>query len=69
LLDLETELRISKVIRNLNCKVTRVVIAHRLSSVRKTDHVYYLEDRKIKSSVSFEEVCKKSPDFDQQAKL
>ena len=64
LLDSETELRISKAIRNLKGKVTMAVIAHRSSTVRKTDHVYCLEDEKIKSSGSFEEVCKKSLDSD-----
>jgi len=68
-LDSETELRISKAIQNLKGKVTVVVIAHRLSTVRKADHVYYLEGGKIKASGSFEEVREKSPDFDKQAKL
>jgi ABC-type multidrug transport system fused ATPase/permease subunit len=68
-LDSETELKISKAIQNLRGKVTVVIIAHRLSTVRKADNVYYLEDGKIKASGSFEEVRKMSPEFDQQAKL
>ena len=68
-LDSETELKISKAIQNLRGKVTVVIIAHRLSTVRKADKVYYLEDGKIKASGSFEEVRKMSPEFDQQAKL
>jgi ABC-type multidrug transport system fused ATPase/permease subunit len=68
-LDSETELRISKAIQNLKGKVTVVIIAHRLSTVRKADHVYYLEDGKIKAFGSFEEVRKISPEFDKQAKL
>ena len=68
-LDSETELKISKAIQNLRGKVTVVIIAHRLSTVRKADKVYYLEDGKIKASGSFEEVRKISPEFDQQAKL
>ena len=68
-LDSETELKISKAIQNLKGKVTVVIIAHRLSTVRKADKVYYLEDGKIKASGSFEEVRKISPEFDQQAKL
>jgi ABC-type multidrug transport system fused ATPase/permease subunit len=55
--------------QNLKGKVTVVIIAHRLSTVREADHVYYLEDGKIKASGSFEEVRKISPEFDQQAKL
>jgi ABC-type multidrug transport system fused ATPase/permease subunit len=68
-LDSETELKISKAIQNLKGKVTVVIIAHRLSTVRKADHVYYLEDGKIKAFGSFEEVRKISPEFDKQAKL
>jgi ABC-type multidrug transport system fused ATPase/permease subunit len=68
-LDSETELKISKAIQNLKGKVTVVIIAHRLSTVRTADNVYYLEDGKIKASGSFEEVRKMSPEFDQQAKL
>ena len=68
-LDSETEQRISKAIQNLQGKVTVVIIAHRLSTVREADHVYYLEDGKIKASGSFEVVRKMSPGFDQQAKL
>ena len=68
-LDSETELKISKAIQNLKGKVTVVIIAHRLSTVRKANNVYYLEDGKIKASGSFEEVRKISPEFDQQAKL
>ena len=64
-----SELKISKAIQNLKGKVTVVIIAHRLSTVRKADNVYYLEDGKIKASGSFEEVRKISPEFDQQAKL
>jgi len=68
-LDSETEQRIGKAIQNLKGKVTVVIIAHRLSTVREADHVYYLEDGKIKASGSFEVVRKMSPGFDQQAKL
>jgi ABC-type multidrug transport system fused ATPase/permease subunit len=68
-LDSDTELRISRAIQNLKGKVTVVIIAHRLSTVRKADHVYYLEDGKIKAFGSFEEVRKISPEFDNQAKL
>ena len=68
-LDAETELRVSKAIQNLKGKVTVIVIAHRLSTVRKADCVYYLNQGKIHASGSFEDVRKISPEFDKQAKL
>ena len=46
-----------------------IVIAHRLSTVRKADCVYYLNQGKIHASGSFEDVRKISPEFDKQAKL
>ena len=68
-LDAETELRVSKAIQNLKGKVTVIVIAHRLSTVRKADCVYYLNQGKIHASGTFEDVRKISPEFDKQAKL
>jgi ABC-type multidrug transport system fused ATPase/permease subunit len=68
-LDAETELAISRAIAELKGDVTVVIIAHRLSTVRDADQVIYIEDGKILSNGSFEEVRKSVPNFDNQAKL
>ena len=50
-------------------QVTVILIAHRLSTVKQADKVVYLEDGKILSIGSFNEVRKNVPNFDKQASL
>ncbi len=45
------------------------MIAHRLSSVRNADKVVYLENGKIESIGTFDQVRSSVPDFDRQASL
>jgi ABC-type multidrug transport system fused ATPase/permease subunit len=45
------------------------MIAHRLSTVRNSDQVIYLEKGQIVAKGKFEEVRKAVPDFDHQAQL
>jgi len=68
-LDGETESEITRSIGKLRGKVTIVLIAHRLSTVRDADVVLYMDNGKIISTGTFEEVRKVIPDFDNQAKL
>ena len=68
-LDGETELEISRAINALKGETTVILIAHRLSTVRHSDKVYYLENGQIKASGTFDEVRSSIPDFDNQAKL
>ena len=66
-LDSSTEQLISSnVIANLN-GVTRVVVAHRLSTIINADRIYYISDGKILATGNFEEIRKQVPDFDRQA--
>ncbi len=68
-LDGETELRISNSIKSLRGEATVIVVAHRLSTVRDADTVFYLSEGKLLASGTFEEVRKGVPDFDNQARL
>jgi ATP-binding cassette subfamily C protein len=68
-LDSQTEQNITESILKLGGKVTVIIIAHRLSTVKNADSVAYLEDGKLKSVGSFEKVRGEVPDFDKQAKL
>ena len=68
-LDGEVEENITEALNKLRGSVTVVLIAHRLSTVRSSDLVIYLEDGKIRASGNFEEVRKKVPNFDRQAAL
>jgi ABC-type multidrug transport system fused ATPase/permease subunit len=68
-LDGQTESDLADALHNLKGKVTVVMIAHRLSSVRKVDAVVYLENGCVRASGTFEEVRTQVPNFDKQANL
>lgn len=68
-LDGETEAGISDSIQKMRGKVTVILIAHRLSTVKNADKVIYLESGRIISTGTFEDVRNSVKDFDRQAKL
>ena len=68
-LDGETEASISSAIDSLHGKTTVITIAHRLSTVRNSDQVVYIDKGEIVAVGTFNEVRSKVPDFDNQAKL
>jgi ABC-type multidrug transport system fused ATPase/permease subunit len=68
-LDGQTESDLADALHALKGKVTVVMIAHRLSSVRKVDKVVYLENGEVRSSGTFQQVRSEVPNFDQQANL
>ncbi len=68
-LDAQLELAVSDAITAIPYDVTTVIIAHRLSTVRKADQVIYLKDGQMVAKGNFEEVRNQVEDFDQQAKL
>ena len=68
-LDGETEANIADAIQKMKGKVTVIMIAHRLSTVREADKVIYMESGKIIATGKFEEVRSSVPDFDRQAQL
>ncbi len=68
-LDGITESYISESIQAMRGNVTVIMIAHRLSTVRQSDLVVYLDKGKVIATGSFNEVRIKVPNFDEQAKL
>jgi len=68
-LDSQTELNVAESILNLGGDTTIVIIAHRLSTVQKSNTVVYIDDGEIKSVGSFNKVRSDIPNFDLQAKL
>jgi ABC-type multidrug transport system fused ATPase/permease subunit len=68
-LDSETEGAITESLSKLQGNVTIIVIAHRLSTVRRADRVLYVENGKIRADGTFDAVRNSVPNFDQQAKL
>lgn len=67
-LDADTESRVSNYLLSLKGKLTLIVIAHRLSTVRHADRIVYLKAGKARGEGSFQTLRKLVPDFDKQAK-
>ena len=68
-LDAETESALTNAIQKLRGSTTLILIAHRLASVRNSDVVYYIDEGKLLSKGTFDEVRKTVPDFNAQANL
>jgi len=68
-LDGETESRIAESILGLKGKVTVIMIAHRLSTVRDADQVIYIENGQLIARGTFNQLRTQIPDFDKQARL
>ena len=68
-LDAETEAIVAEALDGLKGTVTIIVVAHRLSSVKKADKLIYLKEGKIISAGTFDEVKSSTPEFEHQVKL
>ena len=62
-LDGETENEIGKTLRDYVGKITVVTIAHRLSSIRSADNIFFLEKGRVIASGSFDYLQRTSPEF------
>jgi len=62
-LDNLTEKAVMEAIHNLGHEITIILIAHRLSTVRNCDVIYFLEKGQIRSHGSFDELLVQSKDF------
>lgn len=67
-LDGETENDISKTLRAYSGKITVITIAHRLSSIRNVDKIFYLDKGGIIASGSFDELRRRSTEFQRAIK-
>ena len=68
-LDSQTERSISDLISRLKGQVTIVMVAHRLSTVRSADRVFYLKNGLLSEGASFQELRKIVPDFEKEVQL
>ena len=68
-LDGQTEYDVATAINKLKGRVTVVMIAHRLSTVRNCDQLVYLSGGEISSIGTFDQLRESVPDFDKQADL
>jgi ATP-binding cassette, subfamily B, bacterial PglK len=66
-LDVQTEALFMDAFMNLGDEVTTITVAHRLSTIRNSDQIVYIDHGKILATGSFDYVRKTIPDFDDQA--
>ena len=68
-LDTKTESLVTAAIRGLKGEVTIVSVAHRLSTIRDSDLICFLQDGTIAAQGSFDELVAAVPNFAEQAQL
>lgn len=68
-LDTKTEALVTAAIRGLRGKVTIVSVAHRLSTIRDSDLVCFMQDGTIADRGTFDELVARVPNFAEQAQL
>ena len=55
-LDSESEIKIQESIESLKGKITVIIIAHRISTIKNVDKIYIMENGKIIESGNFKEL-------------
>lgn len=68
-LDSETEQIIQRNIDELKGKLTILIVAHRLSTIRNADRIILMKNGKIVSTGTYEELIRKNAEFERMVKL
>ena len=68
-LDNETEKEVSRAIDRLSGYKTLIIIAHRLSTVKKCNCIYFMKNGMVVDSGSFEELISKNTEFKKMADI
>ncbi len=68
-LDTKTEAAVTRSIRELRGEVTVISVAHRLSTIRDCDQVWFMRDGRVEARGTFDEVVAAEPEFAHQARL
>ena len=68
-LDAMTESKIMETVNSLRGKVTVIIVAHRLTTIKDADQVIYLADGKVLGVGTFTELQRKLPQFEEQVRL
>jgi len=68
-LDAQTESAVMASVDALGRDVTVIAVAHRLSTIKHSDVIYYLDSGRIRASGSFAELVRDEPSFARQARL
>jgi ABC-type multidrug transport system fused ATPase/permease subunit len=68
-LDTHTESQVTTAIQRLGGGITKIVVAHRLATIMKSDRIFFMRDGVVAASGTFAELVAQSPDFARQAEL
>lgn len=68
-LDTKTESKVAQAVAGLRGQVTIISVAHRLSTVKDADELFYMEDSFVLARGTFDEVVATVPTFREQAQL
>jgi ABC-type multidrug transport system fused ATPase/permease subunit len=68
-LDGQTEAQVAGAIAALGPGVTRIVVAHRLATIRDADRVFLMRDGRVVDSGTFDDLVAADPEFAAQARL
>lgn len=68
-LDTSTEAAVTDAIRLLSGSITTITVAHRLSTIKDSDIVFFFANGRLAAQGKFDEVVKQMPDFAKQAEL
>ncbi len=68
-LDTNTESQVTDAIQRLGAGITKIVVAHRLATIMKSDCIFFMREGSVVGSGTFEELVSSFPDFARQAEL
>lgn len=68
-LDTHTESQVTSAISSLGGGITKIVVAHRLATIRHSDRIFFMREGTLAGSGTFDELVARFPDFARQAQL
>lgn len=68
-LDTATEAQVTAAIDAIGGGVTKIVVAHRLATIRNADRIFYMHEGEVAGSGTFDELVEQFPAFAEQASL
>lgn len=68
-LDTTTESLVMESLESITGNITKIIVAHRLATIRNADRIFFMKDGALAGAGSFDELIKDFPDFAYQAKL
>jgi ABC-type multidrug transport system fused ATPase/permease subunit len=66
-LDKITEEKVMNTIKSLKTSKTIIMITHRLSTIKAADYIFFMAKGRIKSTGTFNQLCKTNQEFSQMA--